>query len=153
MTLNTFQIKSNQILDKDRFEPNYHYIYNQFEKFEKKQKKQILNLGDPKILKKITDGEHAGQKFVKEGVRFIKNSAVRDFSINLLDKFRISKKKHKFLKRSALKKDDILFTTIGHLGSAAIVKDNFGESNINQNLVKMEINKDLAVQHHQKKQF
>ena len=53
---------------------------------------------------KITDGEHAGQKFVNDGVRFIKNSAVRDFSINLLDKFKISESKHKFLKRSALKK-------------------------------------------------
>ena len=122
MTLNIFEISSNQILNKDRFEPNFHYIYNQFEKFEKKQKKTILNLGDQRILLKITDGEHAGQKFVNDGVRFIKNSAVRDFSINLLDKFKISESKHKFLKRSALKKDDILFTTIGHLGAAAIVK-------------------------------
>ena len=143
MALNIFEISSNQILNKDRFEPNFHYIYNQFEKFEKKQKKTILNLGDQRILLKITDGEHSGQKFVNDGVRFIKNSAVRDFSINLLDKFKISESKHKFLKRSALKKDDILFTTIGHLGSAAIVKKNFGEANINQNLVKMEINKDF----------
>ena len=43
MTLNIFEISSNQIINKDRFEPNFHYIYNQFEKFEKKQKKN-----DPK---------------------------------------------------------------------------------------------------------
>ena len=96
MTLNIFEISSNQIINKDRFEPNFHYIYNQFENL-KKTKKTILNLGDPKILLKITDGEHAGQKFVNDGVRFI-NFAVRDFSINLLDKFKISESKHRFLK-------------------------------------------------------
>src|SRR3989338_1694817 len=129
-----------KVLSSDRFESRYHLIYNTFEEFEKKSKFKIVNFGDSRLLKKITDGEHAGQTFVDKGVRFIKNSAVRDFNIDLLDDFYISEEKHKQQKRSALKPLDILFTTIGHLGSSAIVPEGFGEANINQNVVKIEIN-------------
>ena len=37
--------------------------------------------------------------------------------------------------------EDVLFTTIGHLGSASIVPLGFGEANMNQNFVKMTIDK------------
>ena len=95
----------------------------------------------------MTDGEHAGQTFVKQGIKFIKNSDVRDFNIDLSEDFYISEEKHKMLKRSALKDGDILFTTIGHLGSAALVPKNFGEANINQNLVLVRINEKILSKH------
>lgn len=128
-----------EINDSDRFEPRYHHVFNKFDEYEKSSKFQILKFGDKRILKKITDGEHAGQTFVEEGIRFVKNSAVKDFTINLYDGFFITAEKHKQQKRSALKPLDILFTTVGHLGATAIVPEKFGEANINQNVVKIEI--------------
>ncbi len=130
-----------EIKDSDRFEPRYHYLFSKFDEYEKSSKFQILKFGDKKILQKITDGEHAGQTFVESGIRFVKNSAVKDFTINLYDGFFITEEKHKQQKRSALKPLDILFTTIGHLGATAIVPEGFGEANINQNVVKIEIDK------------
>lgn len=88
---------------------------------------------------KITDGEHAGQNFVEKGVLFLKNSSIKDFDISLNDGFYISEEKHKKLNRSALNSKDVLFTTIGHLGSAAIVPENFCQANMNQNFVKISI--------------
>lgn len=101
----------------------------------------FIPFGD--IIKKITDGEHAGQTFVKKGILFLKNSSIKDFDISLDDGFYISEKKHKKLQRSALKPEDILLTTIGHLGSASIVPQDFGEANMNQNFVKIEIDKSI----------
>ena len=128
-----------KIKESDRFEPRYHLVFNKFNDFEKKSKDTIVKLGDKRLLKKITDGEHAGQIFVDKGVRFIKNSSVKDFNINLLDGFYIIEEKHNSQKRSALKTNDILFTTVGHLGATVIIPEDFGEANINQNVVKLEI--------------
>ncbi len=128
-----------KIKSSDRFEPRYHLVFNKFNDFEKLSQDTIVDLGDKRLLLKITDGEHAGQVFVKEGVRFIKNSSVKDFNISLLDGFYITEEKHFAQKRSALKAEDILFTTVGHLGATVIVPDDFGEANINQNVVKLEV--------------
>lgn len=143
MTIKVTNTSIQKIKDSDRFEPRYHHVFNKFDEYEKFSKFKILRFGDEKIIQKITDGEHAGQKFVEKGVRFLKNSAVKDFSINLYDGFFITEHKHKQQKRSALKPLDILFTTVGHLGSTAIVPENFGEANINQNVVKIEIDKNF----------
>jgi type I restriction enzyme S subunit len=134
----TTQISS--IVKSSRFEPRYHYVFNQWEDLKSSKKWDVVLLGDSKIMRRITDGEHAGQVFVPDGVRFIKNSYVKDFLIGTLDGSFITKEKHIAQSRSALKPLDILFTTIGHLGACAIVPENFGEANINQNLVKIEVN-------------
>lgn len=132
-----------KIIESDRFEPRYHYVFYKFDDYEASSDFEILRLGDKKILKTITDGEHAGQIFSDNGVRFVKNSAVKDFSIDLYDGFFITEEKHKLQKRSALKPLDILFTTVGHLGATAIIPYGFGEANINQNVVKIEVNHDF----------
>lgn len=125
--------------DRERFlirlDSKYYYLDDTLSDFAKKNKEDIIDFGT--IIDKITDGEHAGQTFVKEGVLFLKNSSIKDFDISKNDGFYISEEKHKLLSRSALKAEDILFTTIGHLGSAAIVPQNFGEANMNQNFVKI----------------
>lgn len=143
MTVKSTVTPIKNVINSDRFEPRYHFIYNKFHEYEENANTKLIKLGDKNLLKNITDGEHAGQIFVEEGIRFIKNSAVRDFNINLLDGFYITEEKHTQQGRSALKKHDVLFTTIGHLGSSAIVPEDFGEANINQNVVKMEINSEF----------
>ena len=143
MTIQVTNTAIQEVKHSDRFEPRYHHVFNKFDEYEKSSKYKILRLGDKKILQKVTDGEHAGQVFVEEGIRFVKNSAVKDFTINLFDGFFITEEKHKQQKRSALKPLDILFTTIGHLGATSIVPENFGEANINQDVVKIEIDNDF----------
>ena len=102
-----------------RLDSKYYYLDDKLSDFEKENKEDIIDFGT--MIENITDGEHAGQTFVKEGVLFLKNSSIKDFDISKNDGFYISEEKHKLLSRSALKAEDILFTTIGHLGSAAIV--------------------------------
>lgn len=125
-----------------RFDARYFYLEDVLQKFNDRADFELVKLGDPKVLKTITDGEHAGQDFLEEGVLFIKNSSIKDFDISLNDGFYIAKWKHEEQKRSNLKPKDVLFTTIGHIGSATIVPENFCEANINQNLVKIEIKED-----------
>ena len=127
----------------NRFDAKYFNISKKLEKYSKRKDIEIKNLGDESILKVITDGEHAGQVFVNSGVLFIKNSSVKDFEISLNEGFYITEKNHERLNRSSLKKEDILFTTIGHLGSATIVPESIKQANINQNLVKLEVCKDI----------
>lgn len=127
----------------DRFDPKFFFLEDKFEKYKKNNKLAVLKLGDNRLLKVITDGEHAGQKFVDEGILFIKNSAIKDFHISRGEGFYIEEWKHKEQKRSALEKDDVLFTTIGHLGAAALVPEDLGEANINQNLVRIKIDQNI----------
>lgn len=143
MAIKTFDISIQTIISNKRLEPRFYRVFTQFQKIENSWIYSILNLWDKKILKKITDWEHAWQVFVKKWVRFLKNSSVRDFSINLLDDFFITEQKHIKQKRSSLKSLDILFTTIWHLWSTCIVPENFWEANINQNMVKMEVDNDF----------
>jgi type I restriction enzyme S subunit len=92
----------------------------------------------------LTDGEHAGQKFIDEGALFIKNSSVKRYNISEFDGFYISKEKNDLLKRSKLKKHDVLFTTIGNLGFSALVNNDVVNANINQNVVRMRVNEKIT---------
>ncbi len=143
MAIKAFDVSIQSIIEKKRFEPRFYRVFNQFQKIEESWRHTILDLWNKQILKKITDWEHAWQIFVKKWVRFLKNSSVRDFSINLLDDFFITEEKHIKQKRSSLKSLDILFTTIWHLWSTCIVPENFWEANINQNMVKMEVDNEF----------
>ncbi|MDJ8959862.1 hypothetical protein PTK51_15370 [Clostridium perfringens] len=142
MALHFKSVLSSRVIGENRFDPKVFFLEDKLKYFEKSDKFEVVNLGDEKIMLNITDGEHAGQKFVDKGVLFLKNSSVKEFNISRDDGFYIEEEKHKLQKRSALKKDDLLFTTIGHLGTTAIVPEYIGEANINQNVVKIEINKE-----------
>lgn len=58
--------------DRERFlirlDSKYYYLDDTLSDFAKKNKEDIIDFGT--IIDKITDGEHAGQTFVKEGVLF-----------------------------------------------------------------------------------
>lgn len=120
-----------------RLDSKYYKLEKQLESFEETSEVSIDNFRT--FILNITDGEHAGQTFVESGVLFLKNSSIKDYDISLNDGFYITEEKHKLLYRSALKPKDVLFTTIGHLGSAAIVPETFCEANMNQNFVKITI--------------
>lgn len=139
--LNSTTAYYSKLIDAERFDAKYFFLEDKLKNIPSNM--EVINLGDERLLNKITDGEHAGQVFVDEGVLFIKNSSVKCFDISMYEGFYISEEKHDKLQRSALRSEDVLFTTIGHIGSSAIVPEDFEEANINQNLVKLEINKDF----------
>ena len=120
-----------------RVDPKYYQLQEELKSFKSNSDVDMCNFGA--LILNITDGEHAGQTFVKNGILFLKNSSIKDFDISVNDGFYITKRNHNRLARSAIKSGDILFTTIGHLGSAAIVPEEFCEANMNQNFVKIQV--------------
>lgn len=129
-----------------RLDPKYYQLQEELKSFHDTADIKMCNFGT--MITSITDGEHAGQTFVKEGVLFLKNSSIKDFDISVNDGFYITETNHKRLSRSAIKPSDILFTTIGHLGSAAIVPEDFCEANMNQNFVKISVDSQIINQYY-----
>lgn len=136
--IKAFAIK-NEDLESNVF-PNYYLFKQRIKSFSQRKDITSFSLGDKDVLETLTDGEHAGQKFVADGALFIKNSSVKRYSINEFDGFYITHEKNNLLKRSKLQKDDILFTTIGYyLGVSALVNSNVENANINQNVVRIRV--------------
>lgn len=124
--------------------PNYYLFKQKIKKHAERKDIVSFSLGDKNVLEVLTDGEHAGQKFVESGALFIKNSSVKRYSINEFDGFYITHDKNNSLKRSKLKKDDVLFTTIGNVGISALVNENVENANINQNVVRIRVNTEFT---------
>ena len=73
------------------------------------------------------------------GVPFLRVQNVTNHGIDLSNaKFITSEVHNGMLKRSQLKKDDLVFTITGRIGSVAVVPDNF-EGNINQHSVRFHL--------------
>lgn len=131
---------NNEDLESNIF-PNFYLFKQKIKSFSLRKDITSFSLGDKDVLETLTDGEHAGQKFVQSGAMFIKNSSVKRYSVNEFDGFYITHEKNNFLKRSKLEKNDILLTTIGYyLGVSALVNSNVENANINQNLVRIRVN-------------
>lgn len=136
--INSFCILNND-LESNLF-PNYYLFKQKIKKHSERKDIIAFSLGDKDVLEVLTDGEHAGQKFVDSGALFIKNSSVKRYNINEFDGFYITQEKNNSLKRSKLKINDVLFTTIGNVGISAIVNTNVENANINQNVVRIRVN-------------
>ena len=73
------------------------------------------------------------------GIPFLRVQNVQSEGINLDDVKFVKKEVHDgILKNSQLKKDDLVFTITGRIGSVAVVPDNF-EGNINQHSVRFQL--------------
>jgi len=140
--IKAFAIKSKD-LEVNLF-PNYYLFKQRIKKHSERKDIISFSLGDKGVLDILTDGEHTGQKFVEHGALFIKNSSVKRYSINEFDGFYITQEKNNALKRSKLKKNDVLFTTIGNIGISAVVNEDVENANINQNVVRIKINEKFA---------
>ncbi len=145
--IKTFAIR-NEELESNIF-PNYYLFKQKIKSFSERKDVFSFSLGDKDVLEVLTDGEHAGQKFVSEGALFIKNSSVKRYGVNEFDGFYITHEKNNILKRSKLQKDDVLLTTIGYyLGVSAVVNSHVENANINQNLVRIRINQKFTTPHY-----
>ncbi len=78
------------------------------------------------------------------GVPFLRVQNVTNQGIDLSDAKFITREVHNsMLKRSQLKKDDLVFTITGRIGSVAVVPDNF-EGNINQHSVRFHLKNQIT---------
>lgn len=74
----------------------------------------------------ITDGDHGSADYVDDGVTFILSEAVKNGWIDAECCRQISEQHAKTLKRSQLKKGDVLVTKTGiYFGKSAVVTDEF----------------------------
>ena len=99
----------------------------------------VFNLGT--LISEISSGatpkvDESYYTDSSDGVPFLRVQNVTNQGIDLSDvKFITSEVHNGMLKRSQLKKDDLVFTITGRIGSVAVVPDNF-EGNINQHSVR-----------------
>lgn len=78
------------------------------------------------------------------GVPFLRVQNITEMGIKLDDVKFIKPEIHEtMLKRSQLKKDDLVFTITGRIGSVAVVPDNF-EGNINQHSVRFHLQNEVG---------
>ena len=78
------------------------------------------------------------------GIPFLRVQNVTSQGIDLSDVKFIKREVHEgMLKRAQLKKDDLVFTITGRIGSVAVVPDNF-EGNINQHSVRFHLKEQVA---------
>ncbi|MEH2122822.1 restriction endonuclease subunit S [Nostoc sp.] len=95
----------------------------------------VRTLGE--IVSTLTDGQHGYLKHLPDGIPLLRTTNIFENEIKLHDLRYIAPEVHAAIKRSQLKPGDVLLTTIGSIGIAAVVDDSLGEANINQNLVKL----------------
>ncbi len=117
--------------DFEYFDPEYQAIIDSIEN----SGWQVYKLG--KIVNSLTDGQHGYLVHLSEGIPLLRTTNIFENEIKLDDVRYIAPEVHSEIKRSQLKPGDVLLTTIGSLGIAAVVDSSLGEANINQNLVKM----------------
>ena len=78
------------------------------------------------------------------GIPFLRVQNITSLGIDLSDAKFIKKEVHEgMLSRSQLKKDDLVFTITGRIGSVAVVPDNF-EGNINQHSVRFHLKERIS---------
>jgi type I restriction enzyme S subunit len=103
-----------------------------------------VKLGDLcEVITKGTTPTSIGFKFTDNGINFIKVESLTESGEIIPNKVAyIDEDCHKALKRSQLKKDDILFSIAGALGRIGIVKEGVLPANTNQALAIIRLNID-----------
>lgn len=107
----------------------------------------VFNLGD--LINEISSGAtpKVDENYYTDssvGVPFLRVQNVTSQGIDLSDAKFITREVHNgILKRSQLKKDDLVFTITGRIGSVAVVPDDF-EGNINQHSVRFHLKEQIT---------
>lgn len=123
-------------IDADFFKPDFLSKKNILEK------KDNIHFGD--IIETITDWKHWWVTFVDKWVLFIRNINIVNWMISINEPMYISEEESSESKRAELKPWNLLLTTIGKIWEAAVVPQEIKRANINQNLVKIQIDKNYS---------
>lgn len=153
--LDKLGIKIVEVGEKTKFVTSYNDLESRFDPFFYKPKYialdtalkrghyQVKPIGD--LILRTSGGATPKAKSeaycdATSGVPFLRIQNIGQGYIDLADVKYIRPEVHKgLLRRSQLKPGDLLFTITGRIGTAAVVPRGFGEANINQHMVKMEL--------------
>lgn len=97
---------------------------------------QLQTLGDvTSVVTKGTTPTTLGKQFQNTGINFVKIESIGESGAMSIDKMaRIDAETHELLKRSQLRKDDILFSIAGAIGRVSLVTERILPANTNQAL-------------------
>jgi hypothetical protein len=99
---------------------------------------ETLALSDPKAISTfafVTDGIHASPDEVEaDGVRYLSAKCVKDNAFALGDALQISQLQHVANPRTSLQENDVLITTVGTIGNAAVVQPDILPANADRHL-------------------
>jgi len=145
--LHTDSVDLSKIKEESRLNPKYFRFLKERNKLVKSSSIKFLRLGDKRVTKIITDGEHQAinlyeQDKIEDGIRYLYVHNVKEGIIDLTDSLYISRKDHERLKRSQLNKGNVLLTIVGTIGKSAMVYDCIDEANIPRNISKIVVNEE-----------
>lgn len=132
-------------IDSHYFDPNYPTALEALNKLAERDGWKLEPLDD--LLQKsetnISGGATPrGARYVEKGVPFVRIQNVKPNKLDLMKVKQIIRAFHQVeLKRSQLKVGDVLLTITGSYGISAVVPKDLGEANINQHIVKLEVDK------------
>lgn len=135
-----FKIKDTSSFDETlRFDSEY---YQEKFKILKKKLNEFENFPlEERAI--VTDGDHGSPEYLEKGILFLRALNVRKYFLDYKDIKFVSKEYHeKFLKRSILKKNDIIVTKIGTIGVTAIIPNI--EANTTASCGKIRIRKEYS---------
>jgi type I restriction enzyme S subunit len=93
----------------------------------------------------VTDGIHSSPDEVDEGgVRYLSAKCVKDNDFSLGDALRISEAQHAANPRTSLRIDDVLITTVGTIGNAAVAQPDLLPANADRHLGIIRIKEEAA---------
>ena len=131
------------ILKGRRLDPFYNEPkYKSIDEALRKGKYEQIEFG--KIISEISGGatpKAKGKAYLERaGIPFLRVQNITEEGIKLDDVMYINEETHsKYLRRSRLKPNDLIFTITGRIGTVAVVPEDFGEGNINQHSVRIHL--------------
>jgi len=114
-----------------------YYYSSEFQKLKTLRTIKTIEFED--LIEIITKGETPlwrGDSYLPSGIPFLKVQNISEEGI-VGDVAYISEKVHNRMKRSQLFGGELLYTMAGRIGTATILPDNFGKTNINQAIAKI----------------
>lgn len=123
--------------DAEYYQPNYVSLLSVL------RKAQTIPLGERAF---VTDGIHASPEVVDVGgVRYLSAKCVKDNDFALADTLYISNQQNAANRRTQLRSGDILITTVGTIGNAAVVQPDFLPANADRHLGIVRLNDDSGL--------
>jgi hypothetical protein len=130
------QVESASRLDAEYYQPEYLSLSDALDD------KKPHHIGDFAF---VTDGIHASPDIVTEGgVRYLSAKCVKDNDFAVGDTLQINDMQHSNNKRTQMNRDDVLITTVGTIGNAAVVTDDLLPANADRHLGIIRINSEAG---------
>jgi restriction endonuclease S subunit len=136
------QIQYSKAKEGNRFDAEYYQPAN-LSLLAVLQKSQPKPLGE---LAFVTDGIHASPEVVEDGgVRYLSAKCVKDNDFALADTLFISDQQNAANRRTQLRSGDVLITTVGTIGNAAVVQPDSLPANADRHLGIVRLNETCGI--------